>query len=154
MSYAKKRFIFSWILPKVVSIGSAPRYENDVNFLKSKKIKSILCLCSQEEFEDVKKIKENFKFRRIILPDHKSNSIMSKSQIHNALNELNILKKEGKSIFVHCNAGVERSPTIILAYLIYSEGYDFYVALKYLMDVHPSSNPLTYQIDLVRNLYS
>ena len=154
MIYARKRFIFNWILPKIISIGSAPRCEDDVNFLKSKKIKSILCLCSQEEFEDVNKLNENFKFRRTILPDHKSNSIMSKGQIINALNELNLLKKGGNSIFVHCNAGVERSPTVILSYLIYSEGYDFYIALKYLMDVHPYSNPLTFQIDLVRNLYS
>lgn len=42
----------------------------------------------------------------------------------------NVLARHGK-VLVHCTAGVSRSPTIILAYLIYKHGYSLDEALLF-----------------------
>lgn len=54
--------------------------------------------------------------------------------IHTAL-------KENRHVLVHCYAGVSRSATAILAYLIWAQGMAFNTALKLLWSKRPVVNP-------------
>mgnify|MGYP001360551548 CR=1 FL=1 len=151
MNNNPKKFIFNWIFYKQLAIGSAPREKNDRSFLSQKKIKSIFCLCSFQEFPSLEILQKEFEVRSFSLPDHKSKSKMSKDLIVEALKILCSLENH-KPIFVHCNASIERSPIMVLAYLMFREGYEFNLALDYVMKVHPYTNPLSSQLAILKDL--
>ncbi|KAK9879889.1 hypothetical protein WA026_008389 [Henosepilachna vigintioctopunctata] len=46
-----------------------------------------------------------------------------------------------ENILVHCNAGVSRSASVIIGYLIYKHNFQFVNALEYVKSVHPSIQP-------------
>ncbi|CAD6188485.1 unnamed protein product [Caenorhabditis auriculariae] len=49
--------------------------------------------------------------------------------------------KEGGKVFVHCNAGVSRSVTLVLSYLMRTEKLAFQEALRVVKEVRPSAKP-------------
>ena len=142
---------FTWVLIDKISIGTAPISKNDIYFLKKKGIKSILSLTAPSEVNLIKDIEKEFKHSRYILPDHSSNRIASKREINNALD---ILKKILKfsPVFVHCVASVERSPLIAMAWLIREENLSPDESLRYLMQIHPGTNPLSEQLSILDNI--
>ena len=55
-------------------------------------------------------------------------------------------------VYVHCFAGVERSPLICIAYLMKNQNIDLQDALEYLMQTHPITNPLKGQLNIISQL--
>ena len=71
---------------------------------------------SKIDYENKKKYKE-FNLVNISLPDHNSKRFATKSEIENAVNNLEKLLRNGP-VFMHCHAAVERSPLISVAFLM------------------------------------
>ena len=147
----KNRFYFNWVLVNQLAVGSLPKNEDDFNFLIYKNIKSILTLCDPQEGEIPLEFKKNFRCESFILPDHKSKRFPEKMEIDGALNLLEKMIKKG-AVYVHCFAGVERSPLICIAYLMKNKNIDIQDSLEYLMQIHPSTNPLKGQLDILSRL--
>mgnify|MGYP001214281408 FL=1 len=55
-------------------------------------------------------------------------------------------------VFVHCIASMERSPMICMAWLIKEHNLSVQEALDYLMNIHPGTNPLREQIEILEKL--
>lgn len=51
-----------------------------------------------------------------------------------------ITNKEG-CLYIHCNAGVSRAPTVVIAFLIAHRGYTFNEAFSWVKHQRPSTNP-------------
>ena len=145
------RFLFNWILIDQLAIGSCPINQSDLNIVKKQGIKSILSLCSEDEVNSKVNISDHFNHKRFILPDHKKNCYPTKSEILIALNFIKDLRQLGP-VFVHCVASVERSPLICMAWLIKDLNLSPEEALDYMMQVHPSTNPLPKQLSLLKDL--
>ncbi|MBN1852892.1 MAG: dual specificity protein phosphatase family protein [Pirellulales bacterium] len=47
---------------------------------------------------------------------------------------LDALLKQGGPVYVHCTAGVNRSPSVVISYLIWIRGWDFDRAVNHVMD--------------------
>ncbi len=141
----------NWVLKNELAIGISPLIDAHIKQLKSMNIKSILSLCSAEEFEPNEYIKKNFIYSRVALPDHKKGRSPSRSEIDAALKEIKRLKNFG-SIYIHCVAAVERSPLICMAWLIKEKKLNINDALEYLMRVNPSTNPLSVQLKAIKYL--
>ena len=137
-----------WILSNEIAIGSAPKTLEDINHLKINGISGILSLCSNEENPFNVNLKDFFNCKNILLPDHKYKYPLSLSQLDLALENLSILRKEG-SVYVHCLAGVERSPIVCMGWLVKNHNLTPTQALDYLMNVHPGTNPLPEQLKLL-----
>ena len=62
---------------------------------------------------------------------------------------LNILEKimDHGPVYVHCFAGIERSPLICMAWLIKKHKMEVNESLRYMMSIHKKTNPLPFQID-------
>ena len=86
--------------------------------------------------------------KRTILPDHKYKNPISINKLNLALENLSILRKEG-SVYVHCLAGIERSPLVCMGWLVKNNNLTPTQALDYLMNVHPGTNPLPNQLKLL-----
>jgi len=146
-----KKFIFNWILLNELSIGTIPTRKEDYQLLKQKNIKSIISLTSEEEGILYKYIEKEFDCYRYVLPDHKIEDNTKIEQIKEIINLMFTIKAKGP-IFVHCFAAVERSPLICMAWLISSLNLNQFQAFEYVKRVNPSSNVLTSNYEILKNL--
>ena len=147
----QKKLSFSWVLVDELMVGSAPRLEDDLKKLESEGIKSILTLCSNEEVEIPEGIDKLFFRESFVLPDHTFNTYPKPDEILEVLNILEKIMEHGP-VYVHCFAGIERSPLICMAWLVKKHDMEVNESLRYMMGVHKKTNPLPYQIDCLHKL--
>jgi len=145
------KFNFDWVLIDELAVGPAPRKQRHIELLISAGIKGILSLCSEDEVSQPEVSANQLKHRRIILPDHSYNREPSVNEISSTLHELKQLKSKGP-VFVHCKAGIERSPLICIAWLAMEKNLSIQTALDYLMQVHPGTNPLANHLMIIEEL--
>jgi len=152
-SLKKSKFKFTWISANELAVGSLPKDSSDINLLESHGIKGVLSLCSTNEVNEYipNNILENFNHKRMILPDHKVSKKLTTEEILKTLDFLSGLLDE-PPVFVHCIASMERSPLICIAWLIKTKNLSFQNAIDYVLQVHPGTNPLSSQIELLKEL--
>ena len=131
----KGKFEFNWVLRKELAVGNFPKNDECLDFLESKGVNSILTLCSFEEAAIKQNLKSRFKHIYYPLPDHSYKEDIKIDQLLNSLEKLAELKKYGP-VYVHCLAGVERSPLICMAWLVKYRDFSAIEALDYLMQVN------------------
>lgn len=144
-------FQVNWILNNELAIGPAPTQEKHLMTLNANNIKSIISLCEEKEACFLEKINLMFNFKRIVLPDHKTQKIIDLESVEEVLKAIEILEKEGP-IFVHCVAAVERSPLVGMAWLIKKHQLTPSEALDYLMEVNPGTCPLPSQLLILNKI--
>ncbi len=144
----KKKFKLDWVLNNELAVGPAPLKESHFEYLANRNIKSILNLCNKQEAPIDEIFKSNFNFKRFPLPDHKVNKEIEIHEIKEIIKILESLKSSG-AVYIHCFAGVERSPLICMAWLISKHKLSPQSSLDYLMEVHKGSNPLPSQYKLL-----
>ena len=145
MTHDSKRFKVSWVLVNELCVGPAPTKLEHLEELKSEGIVSILSLCGDNEAKIPLEIKEYFKVSQFTLPDHKYGKYPTNDEIKNVLVILENLLKDGP-VFVHCFAGIERSPLICMAWLVTHHNMSVNDALIYMMSIHKRTNPLPKQL--------
>lgn len=67
-------------------------------------------------------------------------------------NDLLTLLREGNHVYVHCMAGISRSPTIVAAAFIISKGWSRDRALEYIAKRRPIIRPNEYFMELLDKL--
>ena len=147
----KKRFKLDWVLNNELAVGPAPLKESHFEYLANKNIKSILNLCNEKEAPINENFKKIFNFKRFTLPDHKVKKEIEVDEIKKIIKIIEALKSSG-AIYIHCFAGVERSPLICMAWLISKHKLTPQRSLDYLMEVHKGSNPLPSQYKLLSQI--
>ena len=149
-SIPRQRFRVDWVLVDELAIGPAPIAERHLQRLDEAGIRAVFSLCAEHEAPPPAHLHSRFECDRLVLPDHRSNKAPEPLQILNALERLKALKVVGP-VFVHCVAAMERSPLICLAWLVREHHMAPQAALDYLMQVHPGTNPLPYQLALLQD---
>ncbi len=142
------RFRIDWVLVDELAIGPAPRATRHLDRLEQDGLKAVLSLCSQEEAPSPPELEQRFVTERLIMPDHRSGRLPVVSELETALTALGRLRAHGP-VFVHCVAAMERSPLVCLGWLVQQHGQKPQAALDYLMQVHPGTNPLPGQLQLL-----
>ncbi len=145
------RFKIDWVLVNELSIGPAPTAERHLSRLKDNGIKSILSLCSIDEAPELENMTKDFECSRLVLPDHRSSRKLEVNELLLAVEKLAKLKTFGP-VYVHCFAGVERSPIVCMTWLVKEHGLTPQRALDYLMQTHPGTNPLPAQFEILSSL--
>lgn len=148
---SSSKFKLDWVLIDEMAIGPAPRKQHHIELLISAGIKGILSLCSEDEVPKLEIPTNKVIHRRVILPDHTYSREPTLNEISSTLNELKYLKSIGP-VFVHCKAGVERSPLICIAWLAIEKNLSIQNALEYLMQIHPGTNPLASHLMIIKKL--
>ena len=145
------KFIKNWVLINELAVGSAPHKIENLIELNKLGIKNILSLCDSEEFNLPIDWITKFNWNRYVLPDHKSNQKLSGKSIKNALDIVRSLIDTGP-VYVHCFAGVERSPIVCMGWMIKYKHLSQRQALDYLSNVHPITNPLPDQYKALKEI--
>jgi len=110
------RFSVDWVLPGQLAVGRLPR-ANDRQALHQAGIRTVLALCAETEGAWPSEIQEQFRCLRYVLPDSHYTARPTARQIGEAVRFIHRSIDKSEPIFVHCLAGIERSPSICIAYL-------------------------------------
>lgn len=141
-------FQFDWVLIGELAVGCAPKNNHHVQRLLDEGIKGVLSLCSEKEASQPDLLSKQMEASRVILPDHRSQRHPTINEVEKALEELKRLMQFGP-VYVHCMAGVERSPLVCIAWLVTQKNLTPERALAYLMEVHPGTCPLPGQLKIM-----
>ena len=145
-------FRIDWVLVDELAIGPAPRAPHHLDLLADADIQAVLSLCKHEEAPLPQDLNRRFAHRRFVLPDHRSGRLPQEDELQAALQQLLSLHQLHGAVYVHCVAGMERSPLVCLAWLVQQHHLTPARALDYLMQVHPGTNPLPGQLALLQEL--
>ena len=148
---SSKKLSFSWVLVDELMVGSAPLTNDHLMILEREGIKAVLTLCSTKEVNIPQEIDKYFIHQSFILPDHTFKKYPQPHEIFSVLEILENLIKNGP-VYVHCFAGIERSPLICMAWLIKKYKMGVNESLRYMMSMHKKTNPLPGQIDCLHKI--
>ncbi|KAK0393160.1 hypothetical protein QR680_000081 [Steinernema hermaphroditum] len=122
-------------------IGALP-FQSMIPELRNENVGGIVC-CT-EEFE-TKSLptsmtkdaweSEQFKFHSVPMQDFTGTT--SRQNIHSAVQFIEGIASEGKSVYVHCKAGRTRSATVAVSYLMKRNDWDPNVAFEHLKSKRP-----------------
>jgi protein-tyrosine phosphatase len=144
-----QRSPFSWILSQKLAIGRLPKAKDCAALLEAK-INVVLSLSAPSEGELPVEITQNFNCLRLILPDSRFLLSLQVDQLAQAVKLIHQTLQNGQSIYVHCLAGVERSPIVCVAYLCRYHNLDLWQALNRVKQVNPRTMPTHAQLQIVR----
>ncbi|MCS6813466.1 MAG: dual specificity protein phosphatase family protein [Cyanobacteria bacterium] len=139
-----------WVLPGKLAVGASPQ-PGDSAILRQAGIQVVFSLCGASEESLPRDVEEQFRCLRLVLPDSRYKREIKPSQLHAALDIIHHSVQNQLPIYVHCYAGVERSPTVCIAYLCKYHNLELWEALNWLKQVHPATMPQESQLKAVRN---
>lgn len=141
---------FSWIIPNRLAVGSFPKLDQEITYLSRVGITSILCLTEPRELQVPQDIYHRFVWKNVAIPDGATGGIPKVEHFQQACNILARWHKKNHSIYVHCLAGVGRSPSICALHLTQVEGISLEEAIAKVKERHPYANPDPAQIAVMK----
>jgi protein-tyrosine phosphatase len=127
---------YAWVLPNL-AVGPDPQVDEEFQELKARKITAILSLQTDEDrthggIEDERTAAERVGLVFCSVPIEDFNRAQLQSSLPDSVAALERMLKQGHNVYVHCSAGVNRSPTVVAAYLHWCLGYELLQALIHL----------------------
>ena len=107
---------------------------SDIPVLASNDIKNVLCMAEEHDINDNTNI--NY-IKYGVFDGH----LLPKRVLMECIEEIYRAVKAGEKILVHCLAGISRSATIVIAYLIKHKNMGFQEALNFVRTVRPCVSP-------------
>lgn len=117
------------ILPRLY-VGESPELVDDIDILRDKhRITAVLCLQTDEDFHNLhldwapleaRYAEREMALCRIPVRDFDGDDL--RLHLPECVEELAKLLRAGHTVYLHCNLGVGRSPSVAIAYLHWIEG--------------------------------
>ncbi len=118
-----------WIIQNRLAVGPIPTIET-ADSLKTFGIRSVLTLCGEEEGKLASQVPIDFRWQRFVLPDSHYAEKMTVEKLKVAIDLAYDFIKTDAPLYVHCLAGMERSPTVCVGYLCLYEKMQVWEALN------------------------
>eukprot|EP00771_Trimastix_marina_P001257 gnl/Trimastix_PCT/2315.p1 GENE.gnl/Trimastix_PCT/2315~~gnl/Trimastix_PCT/2315.p1 ORF type:complete len:182 (+),score=12.75 gnl/Trimastix_PCT/2315:126-671(+) len=112
------------------------------NLLKSNGITHVLSCLGEES----KVFPEDFLYRCIDATDDPSFDLLD--HFSNCCDYIQSALDGGGRVFVHCAAGVSRSASVVIAYLMRAKGWTYGEALRYTAEARPCVDPSNFEEQL------
>lgn len=150
------RFQISQITENLL-VGAYPKLETDMLELKAKNVRAVLSLQSKKDLkafsidpEQLRSLynKHGIRAYNIEILDMKLKDFVDRSQ--QAVRLLRQLVETYGTVYVHCTAGIYRSPQLVVLYLVQFEELSVEQAISFVKSRRPCAQPYlrTYQTDL------
>lgn len=133
--------------PQIV-VGSYPKSAADMQRLRENNITAIFSIQSERDFKShgltphyVTLLCQQYglKYRRYSILDMNNDDFVSKAE--GGVRVMRELLREGERVYVHCSAGIYRSPQMIALYLTLFERYSLEQAVAAVKENHPYAKP-------------
>jgi protein-tyrosine phosphatase len=122
------------------AVISSTTYSRDI--LEEKNIQVVISALTEEEYEENMIGQEDFPnsewYRLVIDDDPKENIHQYFYKVHTIISNA-VLNR--KNVIVHCAAGMSRSPTLVLAYLMIENNWSFEEAYQHIKRKRPEICP-------------
>jgi protein-tyrosine phosphatase len=144
------------------SVISNP-YTKEDDVLNYENIQVVISALTEEEYEDYMIAEEDFpgcEWHRFVIDDDKEERISEHFfTVHKIISEA---VSQNKNVIVHCMAGMSRSPTLVIAYLMVENRWCYEEAVNYVRRRRPIIEPnigfvkqlkgLEYKLKIIQNL--
>jgi hypothetical protein len=130
----------SWLRTRRLAIGPMPRSPHHWLILQQQGVQSIFSCCEQEE--GPWQPPQEWPQQRFPLPDHRNPNAMTSAMLDQAINAALDLYRSGAPLYLHCWAGMERSPLVAIGLLCRAESLNLFEALAQVRSQHPIAKPL------------
>ncbi len=144
---------FSWILPQELAVGSFPKNAASAAKLQTMGITAILCLNEEAELAVPDEVSSQFLWHRIAIPDGYTGGIPDPAHFAEALEILTDWRQAGQIMYVHCMAGIGRSPSVCAAYLVHQQKMSLREAIQFVKSCHAAADPDPYQIRVMQKFF-
>jgi protein-tyrosine phosphatase len=141
---------FSWIIPNRLAVGSFPKSDPEITYLSRVGITSVLCLTEPKEVTVPQEMYNRFVWKNVPIPDGAMGGVPKVKHFQEACAILSRWHQKGHSVYVHCLAGVGRSPSVCAAHLTQIEGISLEEAIAKVQDRHPYAHPDPAQIAVMQ----
>lgn len=142
----------NWILPNKLAVGPIPLDEQRQEALLNQGFKSLLTLCSESEGTPPSSLLRNVDWQRVPLPDSHSAESVAFSDLCRAVEQVNEYLQTSAPLYVHCVAGMERSPSVCVGYLYKYKNMQLWEALNWVKQTNPRTNILDSQLKAIQAL--
>lgn len=139
---AKPDMEFDRILPNLY-IGYCPKTVEEIERLRQRGVTAVLNLQSDQDFAmhaldwpalHARYLALGVEVRRVPIRDYDHHNLGG--NLAKAATALGELLDGGHTVFIHCNAGVNRSPSVVIAYLHWVQGWDLEEAARHVQNLH------------------
>ena len=86
---------------------------------------------------------------RVSLPDHRRQEPLQPMMLRRALEEAETLVARNPPTYLHCMAGLERSPLVATGLVARQRGIDILAALEVVRLCHPAAMPIYRDLDVL-----
>ena len=138
-----------WILPTQLALGGLPT-SGDRTILAQSNISVVFSLCAPSEGVLPEEITQNFRCVRVILPDSRYVAALQVEQLAQVVTSIHQFIQRQHPVYVHCLAGIERSPTVCIAYLCQYHNMKLWEAFDYVKGICPRAMPTDAQLKTVQ----
>jgi len=133
----------SKILPNLY-VGSHPACKSEIDGLKDAGITAVLNVQTDDDFRYLGSdwssqrayyFAQRMEIRRVPIRDFDEDAL--RDELPRAVRELDRLLRAGHVVYVHCTAGANRSPTVVIAYLHWVRQRSLEEAEQFVQGRHP-----------------
>lgn len=145
---------FSWLRTRRLALGGFPQQAEQWQALEAVGIGQVFSCC--DPGEGSWEPPGHWQRERLTLPDHRSSSVVTASQLREALDRLEsmLTANDAPPLYLHCWAGMERSPLLAVGLLSRVENLTFFDALAQVRSLHPQARPITAHLVVLEKLLS
>jgi atypical dual specificity phosphatase len=136
----------SWVIPGKLALGGLPRSPLP---LTQANITAILSLSHRSEGSLSTHFDQQFHCYRCPLPDSRSDEELTLPRLAAAVEIIRQNVHNHQPLYVHCWAGIERSPMVCIAYLCQYDRQNLWDALEWVKTVHPPTRPTSAQLRMI-----
>lgn len=140
-----------WVIPGKLAVGDLPQ-PGDRARLEQANIQVILSLTAPIEADLPPEIAQHFRCARVSLPDSRYTIHLRVDRLAKAVDLVHRSLSQQLPIYVHCLAGIERSPMVCIAYLCCYHQLELWEAVTWLKEVRPCASPTMAQLQVVQEL--
>jgi protein-tyrosine phosphatase len=138
-------------------VGNAPQAAEDTALLAAEGVSAVLSLQTDDDLAqsglrwpqvEAWYSQQDIVARRLPILDFSPEAIVT--HMDEALAALNVLLEDGHTVYLHCTMGINRSPTIAIAYLVRTEGLSVAAALDAVLSARPAARPYARALETIR----
>jgi hypothetical protein len=138
----------AWVLPRQLAVGAFPE-QTDLGILQEQGVQAIVSLCDPTEARLCPEAQTGFHCVQFTLPDSRKSVPFQREDLAKAVDLVRQSILEKGTTYVHCLAGIERSPTVCIAYLCQYHHLQVWEALNWLKEINPRTGVTSEQLRVI-----
>jgi len=131
----------SWLRSGRLVIGAMPTNDDHWRSLERQGVSSVFSCCDPSE--GLWQPPSHWQRIQLPLPDHRNPHDLDPTALKRAVDAAWQLYRDTPALYIHCWAGMERSPLVAIGLLCKAESLSIFDALAQVRALHPPARPIT-----------